>query len=195
MKVARSRSAHQVGRLDRRARKERRIDADHALDPVRRHHRGAPGHEPAPVVADDHALADLERVEHPDDIGDQVPHRECFDRLGTVGLSVAALVGSDRAKARGRERANLMAPRVPHLGKAVAHHDREAAPRLVQMHPDAVGVDELVLELAHLGLPLTEFSHKLQRADARNKQRADARNKRLRSGRSRAVSPLPRFAD
>jgi hypothetical protein len=72
-----------------------------------------------------------------------------FDRLWTIGFAIAALVGRDRAKASVSERADLMAPRVPELGKAVAQHDWETTAGLDHMHPDAVGIDERVIEYGH----------------------------------------------
>ena len=61
-------------------------------------------------MADDHALVDLQRVEHPDDVLHQLAHLVSLDRLRTIGIAVAALVGRDRAKAGVGERAELMAP-------------------------------------------------------------------------------------
>ena len=100
-------------------------------------------------MADDHALFDLQRVEHPDDVLHQFAHLVSLYRLRTIGLAVAALVGRDRAKAGVGERAELMAPRVPELRKAVAENHRKALARLDHMHPDAVGVDEFVDQFAH----------------------------------------------
>ena len=68
---------------------------------------------------------------------------------GRVGLAVAALVGRDDAKARRRERGNLMPPRVPRLRPSVAQHDQRTRALLDVMHPDAVGIDELVLQVGH----------------------------------------------
>ncbi len=100
-------------------------------------------------MANDCALADFERVEHPDYVGHQLAHHVRLLRLRAIGFAVAALVGRDCAKAGVGQRAQLMAPRVPQLGKAVAEHDRVSRPGLNQMHPDAVGVDELVGKFTH----------------------------------------------
>ena len=69
--------------------------------------------------------------------------------LRRVGLAVAALIGCDRAEAGVGERLQLVAPRVPELGKAVAEEHREAAAGFDDVHADAVGVDVLVGEFRH----------------------------------------------
>jgi len=116
-------------------------------------------------MADDCALGDFERIKHPDDIGYQLAHHVCLLRLRAIGFAIPALVGRDRAKARVRQRAQLMAPRVPQFGKAVAEHHRVSGAGLDQMHPDAVGVDELVGKFTHLSwLPRLSISRRgLQR--------------------------------
>ena len=100
-------------------------------------------------MADDHALVNLERVEHPNDVLNQLAHLVSLDRLRTIGFAVAALVGRDRTKAGLGERAELMAPRVPELGKAVAKKHRKALAGLDHVHPDAIGFDEFMNEFAH----------------------------------------------
>src|SRR3984893_3325577 len=135
------------------SRHERRIEVDYACDPRRRTHRALPADKTAPVMADDRAPVDFERVEHSNDVVDQFAHPVSLDRLRTIGFTVAALVGRDSAKAGGGECGNLMAPGVPELGEAVAENHREALARLDDVHPDAVGFDELVDELAHRILP------------------------------------------
>src|SRR5882672_8377162 len=141
--------AHRIGRLYWRARHEGSVDPDHSLDAVARHQGGIPCDRAAPIVTDDHALADSESVEHPDDIANQLALRVRLDWRGTFGLAVSALVGRNRVKARLRERLHLMAPRVPHLGKAMAQDDRKALAGLCDVHPDAIAFHETMLDLAH----------------------------------------------
>src|SRR6266852_4868904 len=100
--------AHRIGRLDWRARHEGSVDPDDSLDAVARHQGGIPCDRAAPIVSDDHALADSERIEHPDDIADQLALGVSLDWRGTFGFPVSALIGRDRAKARLRERLHLM---------------------------------------------------------------------------------------
>ena len=61
-------------------------------------------------MPDNRGRALLERVHEPDDVADQVEDAVRVDRLGTIGLAVAALVGRDDAETRLRERRYLMAP-------------------------------------------------------------------------------------
>ena len=128
VKSARRHRAHQLGRLHRRARHEWGIDADHALDAIRVHQRRIPRRRAAPVVADDDAFVDAERVEHPDDVGDDLPLGVSLDGLGAIGFAIAALVGRDGAKSCVGERANLMTPGIPEFREAMAHHHGKTLP-------------------------------------------------------------------
>ena len=117
-----------------------------------------PGHRRAPVMARDDRRRLAERVDQADDVTDEVKHRVLIDRLRPVGPSVPAHVGRHRAKARLGERGQLVAPRVPRLGKAVAKDDERAHARLGDVHLDAVGLDDGVLEF-HAGLPCVLREH------------------------------------
>ena len=66
------------------------------------------------------------------------------DGLGLVGLAVAAHVGRDGMVAGRGERGELMPPRVPRLGEAVAEQHERALALLGDVHADAVGVDGAV---------------------------------------------------
>jgi hypothetical protein len=61
-------------------------------------------------VPDDRGRALPKRVHESDDIARQMKDAVCVDRLGAVGLAVAALVGRDDPKPSLRERRYLMAP-------------------------------------------------------------------------------------
>ena len=102
-------------------------------------------------MARDHRSGSVERVEQADDVADEVQLRVLVDRLGRIGLAVAALVGRDDVEARIAECVELVPPRVPALGEAVAQHDERAVsgPRLRDVHSDPVGVDEAVRDLGH----------------------------------------------
>ena len=96
------------------------------------------------------ALLDAERVEQPGEVADEVMDAVLLDGGGRVGVAVAALVRRDGAEARIGQGAQLMAPRIPQLRKAVAQEHRKAAARLDDVHADAVGVDVLVGEVGHV---------------------------------------------
>ena len=79
--------------------------------------------------------------------GPEVVH-EGADVVGgvRVGFVVATEVGGDDTVARG-ERLQLVAPRVPHLGKAVEEEHGVAGAGLRVVHADAVHVRELVAQV------------------------------------------------
>lgn len=70
-------------------------------------------------MADHRCVVFAERIEHPDDVTDQVKQRICLDGFRPIGLTIPTLVGRDRAKARVGESSQLMAPRVPGFGQSV----------------------------------------------------------------------------
>ena len=106
-----------------------------------------PGDRRPPVVARDHRRRLAEGVEEADDIADQMEQRVVLDRLRHRGLTVAALVGRDGVIAGLRQRDQLMAPRIPGLGEAVAEDDQRPLARLGHVHAQAVGLDESVGDL------------------------------------------------
>ena len=87
-----------------------------------------PGHRRAPVVAHDHGLFDACCVEHAHEVTDQMQLGVGADVVGHVGLAVPALIGCEHVVAGVAERSQLMAPRVPALGEAVAQHHGRAVP-------------------------------------------------------------------
>ena len=148
--------AHGVGRLHRRGWARRDPAPVHAergdrVETVGPEQRGVPRHRRAPIVADDRGALDAERVEQPDQVADQVELGVLPDLGGHVGLPVAALVGRDRVEAGLPQGDELVAPRVPALGKAVAQDDRTAVvgSRLGDVHGDAVGRDAPVPDVVH----------------------------------------------
>ena len=97
----------------------------------------------------DHGLLLAERGDQADDVADQVQLRVLVDGLGRSRLPVAALVGGDRVVAGLGQRRELVAPRVPGLGEAVAEHDEGTLAGLGDVHLDAVGLDGAVLDVGH----------------------------------------------
>ncbi len=80
-------------------------------------------------------------IEQADHVADEMKQRVLVDRLGPVGLAIAAHVGRDGMVAGLGQRLQLMPPRVPGFGKAVAQHDQRAGALLGDVHLDAVGRD------------------------------------------------------
>ena len=76
----------------------------------------------APVVPDDRRVALAEGVDQPFDVGDQLRHGVRGHAGRLLALVVAAEIGRHDPEAR-RERGDLVAPRVPELGKAVQQDD------------------------------------------------------------------------
>ena len=111
--------------------------------------RRGPRDDRAPVVADDHRLLLAERVAQAEHVADQVEDRVAVDLRRLVALPVAAHVGRDRVIARGGERGQLVAPRVPGLGPAVAQQHERAFARFGDVQLDSVGRDRAVADLGH----------------------------------------------
>ena len=142
------RGAHGVGGLRRRVGPARcppqwTLRAATASEAVGPQQRGVPRHRAAPVVADDDGGVDR-RARRAARRGRRRGAAACTPRPGRhVGGAVAALVGREHVVPGVAQRAQLVAPRVPALGEAVAEHDRAAVvgPGLGDVHADAVGVD------------------------------------------------------
>lgn len=88
-------------------------------------------------------------VEQPDHIADHVQKSVPLDRLGPVSPTEAAHVGRHRAEAGLRQSTELMAPRVPTLGKPVAQQHEGPGALLRDVHPDAVRLYEAVHRPCH----------------------------------------------
>ena len=103
--------------------------------------RHLPDDHRAPVVADEGRLLGADVVEQAEQVVGEVVDVVGLDRLGPVGLAVAALVRGEHAVAGVGERGDLVAPRVRQLGEAVAEHDGRAVlgTGLHQVELDAVG--------------------------------------------------------
>ena len=105
-------------------------------------------------MSGDHRLFGAERIDDADHVADQVKQCVLVDRLRPVGLAVAAHVGRDHAISGGRERGELMAPRVPGLGKSVAENDERSLPLFGKVQMNAVRLDRAMGDTArrHFGL-------------------------------------------
>src|SRR5581483_1342214 len=100
--------AEQLDRVDWRARKMRRVDADHAGNAIGMPQRHLPDDEATPVVADEDRLADLEMIEQADEIAGEMLEIVILDRFGAIGRAIAALVRRDHANAGLRQRLDLV---------------------------------------------------------------------------------------
>ena len=97
----------------------------------------------APVVAHDDRGVDAARVEQADDVAHEMELRVLIDGRGHVGGAVAPLVGSEHVVPGLAQHLQLVAPRVPAFGEAVAEHDGRpvVGPGFGDVHANAVGVD------------------------------------------------------
>ncbi len=83
-----------------------------------------PSDHRAPVVAAEDRLLDAEVVEQAEQVAGEVVDVVVLDRLGSIGLAIAPLVGGEHALVAGvGERRDLVAPGVGELGEAVGEHD------------------------------------------------------------------------
>jgi hypothetical protein len=89
------------------------------------------GHKRAPVVADEDASAS-ERLDQLRDVADDERQAIRIDAGRFGGVSVAAQVGRDDAKAGARERRDLMPPRAPVFRKTVKEDDERSAALLIE---------------------------------------------------------------
>ena len=113
-----------------------------------------PRHDRAPVVADHDRVFLSERVEHPDEVADEMEDRVGVDPLRRLGPAVPAHVRRDGVVAGRGERDELVAPRVPALGEAVAEEDERAFARFREVHRKAADVELAVADdgVVHAGL-------------------------------------------
>ena len=72
--------------------------------------RHLPDHEPAPVVADEDCLIDVQVIQQPDQIAGEMIEIVILDLLGSVGRAIAALIRRDDADARLTHRLDLVPP-------------------------------------------------------------------------------------
>ena len=143
---------HESGRPHGSARSKRYAETDHAAKAIRAQLGRVPGHIRTPIVAGDDRPVGPESVEQADHITENVKQCVLVDRVGTVGLAIAAHVGRHGPEPSLGERGELMAPGVPELGKAVAQHDERTGRRLRRgAGPDAVGLDGAVRHFVVMG--------------------------------------------
>ena len=100
-------------------------------------------------MASDHRLLDAERIQQADHVAEMMQQGITVDLLRRISLSVATHVGREPTEAGRGQRAQLMAPGIPELGKPVAQHDERTLPRFGHMHPDAVGLDGAMRHFCH----------------------------------------------
>ena len=81
MKLTLRRRLHQLGWLQRHPRQNRGVDSNDPFDALWRHQRRVPGDRATPVVADNHALGEAERIEQADYVRNQLLLGVHFDWL------------------------------------------------------------------------------------------------------------------
>ncbi len=101
-------------------------------------------------MADNDGGRGFECIEQADEVADQMKDRVLIDRLGCVALAVTAHVGGNGAEARRGEGANLMAPGIPGLGKAVAEQHQRPFALFGDVEADAVALDHSLGRFAHV---------------------------------------------
>jgi hypothetical protein len=94
-------------------------------------------------VADDDGPIRAQRRDQPGNVGGQVLDRVGIDGVRLVAAAITAHVRRGHPVARLRQCRNLMAPRIPALGKAVDQDDQRSVSRQRHAQPDAAGVDDL----------------------------------------------------
>src|SRR5438034_605153 len=80
--------------------------------------------------------ANLQRVEKPEHVADDVDLGIGLDRSGSIAAAVAAHVGRKGTETRLRQHRQLMPPRIPGLRPAVAEHDRGPLAHFRHMQAD-----------------------------------------------------------
>ena len=111
-------------RIDRRAVRMRRVDADDAGDALGMPQRHLPNDEAAPVVADEDRLVDLQMIEQGDQIAGEMFDTVALDGAWLVGGAIAALVRRDDTDASFAQRLDLVPPGECEFGPAVAEDHR-----------------------------------------------------------------------
>jgi hypothetical protein len=101
-------------------------------------------------MADDDGGRGLECVQQAHHVADQMEHRVLVDRLGCIALAIAAHVRRHRVEAGRGERIDLMTPRIPGFGKAVAHQHQWPFALFGDVEADAVALDDSLRWFAHV---------------------------------------------
>ncbi|CAM2152745.1 hypothetical protein PT2222_290061 [Paraburkholderia tropica] len=135
------------GRAHARARQIRHAAQRERAEQVGPQQRRVGRDDRPPVVADDRRLANAQRVDEPDEIAGQMEDVVGGGVERRLGVAVSALIGGDDAITRRRQRLDLMPPRVPGLGPAVAEQHERTFAVLDVMHADAVGIRVTMLEV------------------------------------------------
>src|SRR5580698_7226376 len=95
-----------------------------------------------------------ERAHEANHVSDQLQDVVRIDVLGRVGTSEAPHIGNDHAIARSREHWRLMTPGISELWPTMTENDQRSLTLLCQVHPDAVGSDEVFPDVCgHNRLP------------------------------------------
>ena len=88
-------------------------------------------------------------IEETEEVVGQMHDVVVLDGRWAVGCAVAALVGGDDAKSLVGQGSELVTPRVPELGEAVAEHHQWPLAQFGDVHGDAIGGDRAMSDLVH----------------------------------------------
>jgi hypothetical protein len=138
VEVVTERFAQQPRRRSGRARQEGHAHVHHGGDPIGSRERELPHHDCAPVVPDEGSLLFAQVIEQANHVLAHGRNVIGLDGCGDGAPAVAAHVRRDGSVARIGKRGQLVAPRVPELGKAVAEDHRPSLADLRHVELDAV---------------------------------------------------------
>jgi hypothetical protein len=103
-------------------------------------------------MAGDHRPLGAQSIDETHDVADIMENRILLQFLRTIASSIAAQVGGYCTESSLRQRPQLMPPRIPALGKAVAEDDERAFTQLGHVQADAVCLDHPVRHLGQRGI-------------------------------------------
>ena len=135
--------AEQFDARHRPAAEVRHAEPDNGTHMFRMKQSRAVGDRRAPVVAYDDGPFRAERCDQPVDICAHVLDRIRLDGVRLVAAAIATHIRYGNPIAGVHQRRNLMAPRVPTLGKAVDQDDEGTLAGQCHPEADAIGLDDL----------------------------------------------------
>ena len=104
-------------------------------------------------MSDEDGTLFAQLVEQPHQVAGEMLDVIVLDRSGTARAPVAALIRRDHPAARGRERGDLMTPRVRKLGKTVCQNHGCAGTRFDDVQVDTIRTDRSFVDVGHPGGP------------------------------------------
>ncbi len=127
----------------------RQAQADHPTYQVWPHERCMPRYFRAPIVTDDHTFFLIESIQQLDDVANQMHNGVLFHGNRMVTLAIPALIHRYRSKPGLGKGRNLMAPRIPHLGKAVQEQNQRPSAGFGDMQADVTRLNKSMRNGGH----------------------------------------------